>query len=162
MNLNLPIFCVAISLYASTPAAARSQYPVPTCGKSKREKIVGDRLKLPLPRGAVVKRITDADYSAYSIGFGAKQDRAWLSGVHGPLVSGEKAPEAWLSSSAEVSQRVWRHRKYEGIDARGKLTNGNYWRYFGQYGEVIQYYDVSAEAAAYFDSLIDKVCIAER
>jgi hypothetical protein len=62
-----------------------------------------------------------------------------------------------LSASSEVNQRTWRFKDLDGVDAKGKLANGNYWRFFGMFGESIQYYNVPSEAAAYFDRLIDSI-----
>jgi hypothetical protein len=61
----------------------------------------------------------------------------------------------------EVDGITWRFADLEGVDAKGKLANGNYWRYLGQYGESVRYYDVPVEAAAYFDGLLNKACFLD-
>jgi len=116
---------------------------------------------LTLPTGAILRKSNDVDYSAYSIGFGKKRNRVWMSGIFGPNASSGRVPENLLSSSVEIRQRTWKRGEFEGIDAQGRLRNGNYWRYFGQFGEEISYEDVPHEAARYFDGLINAVCFRE-
>jgi len=64
----------------------------------------------------------------------------------------------WLAASVDVTRRVWRFADLEGVDAKGKLANGNYWRHTGHSGESISYYDIGSNAAAYFDRIIDHAC----
>ena len=71
-------------------------------------------------------------------------------------------PEDLLTKSTDVTQRTWKRGDVSGIDTKGKLANGNLWRYFGQGNELIRYEDVPAEAAAFFDGLLDKVCFRDR
>ncbi len=108
-----------------------------------------------------MKEGRDIDYSDYAVGFGPKKSRVWLQGIYGPVATSGKAPEGWLSASVEVTRRTWRFADLEGVDVKGKLANGNYWRYFGQYGESVRYYDVPADAAAYFDGLLNNVCFLD-
>jgi hypothetical protein len=145
-----------------TVAAQSSQYSIPECNLSKSQKFVGDRLRLPLPKGAIIKTGRDIDYEDYYIGFGVKKNRVWLSGIYGPTATGGKVSNQWLTGSNDITQRIWKFSGGgEGIDVKGKLANGNYWRYLGQYGEAIKYYDVPAEAAAYFDKIIENLCYQE-
>ena len=162
MKLNIIILCIALLLCASSTVVAQNQYSLSACdSSSKSGKLLGDGFKLKLPKGAIVKKGRDVDYSDYAIGFGPKNNRVWLSGIYGPVATSGKAPDNWLSASAEVSQRTWKFAELEGVDAKGKLKNGNYWRYFGMFGESIRYYDVPKEAAAYFDGIIDNVCFLD-
>jgi hypothetical protein len=117
---------------------------------------------MSFPKGAIVRKGKDIDYSDYSIGFGKKKSRFWMSGIFGPTATSGQVPSKWIDSSKEVTKRTWKAGEFEGIDAKGKLANGNNWRYFGIYSEAIQYYDVSAEAALYFDNIINTVCFDER
>jgi len=162
MKLNFLMICIALIIFNSTFVMAQNQYSISACSSSsKSQKFVGDRLRLPLPASAIVKKGRDVDYSNYYIGFGKKKNRVWLSGISGPNATSGQVPKDWLSSSSDVSQRTWKFGEFEGVDAKGKLANGNYWRYFGQFGESLKYYDVSAEAAAYFDGIIDNLCYQE-
>lgn len=161
MKLNFIILCT-VFLCTSSSMVAQNQYFLPACdSSSKSGKLVGNRFKLKLPKGATLKKGRDIDYSDYAIGFGPKKKRVWLSGIYGPVATSGKVEADWLSASAEVSQRTWKFADLEGTDAKGKLKNGNYWRYFGMYGESISYYDVPSDAAAYFDSIIDNLCFLD-
>lgn len=162
MKVNILIICVVLYLCSSTSIVSQNQYPISTCNESRKSnKSVGERLRLPLPKCAYVKKAQDVDYEEYNIGFGPKTNRVWLEGIYGPSATVGEIPEGWEKSSVEITRRLWVYGEQHGVDARGKLPNGNYWRYFGTVGESIENYDVSAEAAAYFDSMIDKVCFLE-
>jgi len=137
---------------------AQNQYSVPACNFHKSKKFVGDRLRLPLPKGAKVKKGRDIDYEDYYIGFEKKKNRVWLSGIFGPNASGGEVSKDWLSSSSQVTQRTWKFGEDKGIDAKGKLANGNFWRYLGRYGEEFRYYNVPKDAAEYFDGIIENLC----
>jgi hypothetical protein len=162
MKLNSIILCVALLLCTSASVMAQNQYSLSACGSSSKSgKLLGGRFKLKLPKGAIVKKGRDVDYSNYAIGIGPKKGRVRLAGIYGPLATSGKVPADWLSASAEVSQRTWKFADLDGVDAKGKLKNGNYWRYFGIFGESIEYYDVSEEAATYFDGIINNVCFLD-
>jgi len=119
---------------------------------------VGGRIKLHLPKNAILTKGRDADYSDYAIGFDPKKGRVWLQGIYGPNATSGRVPDDWLAASVDVTRRVWRFADLEGVDAKGKLANGNYWRYTGHSGESISYYDIGSNAAAYFDRIIDHAC----
>jgi hypothetical protein len=152
------LFVVVSGCMCPATAPAQSQYSIPDCSLSESQKFAGDRLRLPLPKGAIIKRGRDADYEDYYIGFGVKKNRVWLSGIFGLTATVGKVSKEWLSISSDITERVWKSGGGEGVDVKGKLANGNYWRYLGLYGESIKYYDVPVEAAAYFDGIIENLC----
>ena len=160
MKLTVIILCLILCACSST--LAQEHYSLPACTSASRSgRVVGGRIKLRLPKGAILKQGRDIDYADYAVGFGPKKSRAWLQGIYGPVATSGIVPEEWLSASVEVTNRAWTFADLEGVDAKGKLANGHYWRYLGQYGESIRYYDVPAEAATYFDDLINKVCFLD-
>jgi hypothetical protein len=163
MKFQTVFIYVAFSLCSYIPILAQSQRIIPTCSETPETKIVlGNTLKLLVPKDAIINKDTlDVDYWWYSVGFGPEKNRVWLRGIYGLHATSGQVPQKWLSSSTKIARRTWKHGKYRGVDAKGKLRNGNYWRYFGQFNESIEYYDVSAEAAAYFDNIIDNVCFLE-
>jgi hypothetical protein len=155
------ILCL-VYLCAYPSVLPQDQYSIPACtAASPSGKILGGRIKLRLPKGAIVKKGRDVDYSDFAVGFGPKKSRVWLQGIYGPMATSGKVPEDWLSASVEVTRRTWKFTDLEGVDVKGKLANGNYWRYLGLYGESIKYYDVPADAAAYFDSLLNNACLLD-
>ena len=158
--LNLSLGIILFS-YSFISIVAQEKYTISPCNLPASNKFVGDRLILVLPKHSIVKKGQDVDYSNYFVGFGKKNNRVWLSGIFGPTATSGHVSDKQLSSSKNVLQKTWKFGEIEGTDTKGELPNGNFWRYFGQYGESIEYYDVSAEAAAYFDNLIDKVCYNE-
>jgi len=152
---------VSLLLFLSALTLAQSQYSLVACeSTAKPKQMLGLRLKLEVGKDAIVRKGRDVDYSNYAIGFD-KKNRAWLNGIFGPNATSGHVPREWLSASSEVSQRTWKIGDIKGVDAKGKLANGNYWRYFGMFGESIHYYDVPPDAAAYFDRVIDGVCFMD-
>lgn len=73
----------------------------------------------------------------------------------GPIANHAKVPADWLAASTEVVRKTWRHDRFDGVDVKGTLPDGNHWRYFCLCGESWRYYDVPMEAAVFFDRVID-------
>ena len=157
MTLKIVMLCIVV-LFAYRFASAQSQYSIPTCTSSSAARQVGGRIKLQLPKDAILTKGQDVDYSNYAIGFGPAKSRVWLEGIYGPTATSGTVPDDWLAASVGVTRRVWSFAELKGVDAKGKLANGNYWRYLGHLGESIKYHDVGSDAAAYFDSIIDRAC----
>jgi hypothetical protein len=163
MKLNPIILFSVLLIFGLAPAIAQSADIIPICtASSESKKMIGDRYLLTLPKRAKVKTGMDIDYSSYSISYGKKKNRVWLSEMFGPLVLGQIVPKDLIESSVKVTPRIWKRGDVTVSDKKGQLKNGNYWRYFGETGELIRYEDVSAEAAEYFDSIIDTVCFRAR
>jgi hypothetical protein len=158
MRLKFLLISYLLLICSCISTLAQSQYSIPACNFSKSQKFVGDRLRLPLPKGAIVKKGRDIDYEDYYIGFGKKKNRVWMEGIYGPFGSSGKVSEDWLSSSSDIIKRTWKSDKDKGVDIKGKLANGNYWRYIGRFGEAIHYYNVPKDAAEYFNSIMENLC----
>jgi hypothetical protein len=73
----------------------------------------------------------------------------------GPMDIAGEVPDEWVKESKSIQRRTlpvpWRN----GVDAKGTIADGHQWRYVSLCGESFDYHDVPAEAAAYFDRLID-------
>ena len=70
-------------------------------------------------------------------------------------------PNFLIESSKSYTETKWAFadaRLGGGVDVKGQLKNGNYWRFFGTVGQTAVYEDVSKQAADYFDSIIDNIC----
>lgn len=132
----------------------------PRCQPAVTDKHPGFSLRLSPPVKAIVSQGHDVDYGYFSIGYGPKRERVWLKGSgNGPYASLGVPPEGWLLNSREFSVRAFRSGSVEGMDIRGQANDGTYWRYAGVLlKESMSYSGVSAEAAAYFDNLIDGAC----
>lgn len=163
MKIKISIFCLLTLLANFNVVKAQEKYNLPACKSVENENLIGDRFRIQVPKKAILKKGQDVDYSQYFIGFGKKRNRVWLSGIFGPLATSGKPTKDYTESSLEVMQKTWVFEGFEeGVDIKGKLKNGNYWRYFGAFGEAIKYYDVSLEAANYFDSILDGICYQKR
>lgn len=154
---------VCLLLCVSALTVAQSQYSLVPCESSANTKdMLGLTLKLKVDKDAIVRKGHDVDYTYYDVGFGENNKRAWLKGIYGVNATSGQVPREWLSASPESKVRTWKFAELQGVDAKGKLANGNYWRYFGMFGESIYYYNVPPDAAAYFDHVIDTMCVMPR
>ena len=158
MKTKFLIFCFLTIILSFNVVRSQDKYNLPPCKPSNLKSYFGERFIVQIPKKAILKNQHDVDYFQYFIGFGKKKNRVWLSGIHGPNASEGRIPKDYLEESSEFFQRTWVYDDLQGADVKGKLKNGNYWRYFGAFGEEIHYYNVPLEAANYFDSILDGIC----
>jgi hypothetical protein len=143
--------------------ASGSDWVIPSCSNSKpNEKRTGDKLKVVVPKGAVVSKGGDVDYSSYSIAYNLNSFRARMEGIYGPHATSGYPSRNLLLNSEMFTERRWKFEDFEGVDMRGRSQDGTYWRYLGIIGECIEYRGVSKEAADFFDRIIDGVCFDKR
>ena len=157
----IKVFSLMCLLISTTLSQTREPRSIRECSPSDKRESVGWWLRLPLPEKAIVKKGSDVDYQSYSIGFGDKKNRVWLWGGYGPTWSSGEVPNSLIESSKSYTETKWAFadaRLGGGVDVKGQLKNGNYWRFFGTVGQTAVYEDVSKQAADYFDSIIDNIC----
>ena len=152
------ILTVAI-VVASIGSVFGQRSVVPICSKpTDAEKLVGFEIKLLIPKDTPVEQGRDGDYVYWRIVFGQDKVHYQLNGFSGlQAYYGEPSREN-IKASRKFTRRYWAHNKLRGVDARGTFRSGKLWRDFGMFGEVVWYYKVSPEAAAYFDQLIATAC----
>jgi hypothetical protein len=112
------------------------------------------------PKGDTAPSGGDVVFWRENVGYTVQKKSYQLNETYevlGPMATSGKVPNDWLAASIAVTRRSWKRSGFGGVDAKGKLRNGNHWRYFYQCGESLKYYDVPAEAAAFFDRMIDGV-----
>ena len=100
----------------------------------------------------------DLDYGARSYYIETKAGPKGIRHGSGPL---------W-SFGMPSDQDIWRSVKYEeatydfgGLtitDARGELSNGQWWRFLGKFGESASYSDVDEATAKILDGFLDTAC----
>jgi hypothetical protein len=73
----------------------------------------------------------------------------------GPMDKPGEIPDDWVAASKSVKRRSLPNDWRNAIDASGTLPNGRQWRYASLCGEALEYHDVPAEVATYFDRIID-------
>jgi len=96
-------------------------------------------------------------YWVESIGRTVNAQTFELANVLGPMDQRGQVPDDWVAASTAVKRRNLPDDARHPIDVTGTLANGHHWRYASLCGESLQYHDASAEAAGYFDRLIDGV-----
>lgn len=152
------VLLVSVFLVGNLSLPAQEKYLLTECDDKTQSKVtLGDRLKLVVPKGARTNKGRDVDYAEYRVGFPATRGWVWLSGIYGPTATSGQPPRT-MTEQTVVSRRAWSFKDVEGIDISGRTATGNYWRYIGMYGEAIKYFDVSREAAEYFNGMLDAVC----
>src|SRR6476659_10099023 len=120
------VLSISLLLFVSALTSAQSQYSLAACKSSgKTNDMLGLRFKVKIDKQMSVRKGRDVDYSSYAVRFGEKQKRAWMNGIYGPNATSGQVPREWLSGSSEVNQRTWRYADFHGVDAKGKLANGN-------------------------------------
>jgi hypothetical protein len=105
------------------------------------------------------RQARDIDYGARNYYIETDQGPRGIRHGSGPM---------W-SFGIPLDSDVWRTENYEEvrydlhgvtiIDARGKLANGNRWRYLGMAGESASYSDVDEATAKILDRFLDGACV---
>ncbi|MCM3869453.1 MAG: hypothetical protein ND895_01980 [Pyrinomonadaceae bacterium] len=138
------------------------RHVIPVCPTlTEADQLVGWKIKLVVPKATTVDHGRDVDYSYWSIEFGHDKDRYELNGFNGLNVGNGEADRDYIARSRKLTRRYWTHNKLRGADSSGTFKNGKRWRNFGIFGEVIFYYNVPGDVAAYFDRLIATACIVD-
>ena len=133
---------------------------IPVCPRpSDTEKLIGFEIKFIVPKDTVVAQGSDTDYVAWGIQFSGETKRFPLQGFQGNRVGNGEPSRDTIAASPKFTRRYWvAHNKRGGVDSPGTLKNGKFWRNFGMTGENVWYYDVPADAAAFFDRIFGTAC----
>jgi hypothetical protein len=158
MTLKAPLLLLLIMVTGHVSAQSLHSSIAICYQPPANQKLVGFNIKLSVPNDMSVNVSQDVDYEVYRILFGSGNNGFQLSGFSGLNVGNGEVTRFYLDGSRKFTRRYWRHDKRHGVDARGTLKNGRFWRYFGMFGETLSYYNVPADAAAYFDRILDSAC----
>lgn len=135
----------------------------PICAKTgSYEGIDGWGASFQFPRVSGVKASPqgrDSDYASRDYFVETKSGPKGIRHGSGPM---------W-SFGIPVDQDVWRSVDYEEItydfdgrtilDARGRMSKGNRWRYLGKFGESAWFSDVDEATAKILDMVLDGACV---
>lgn len=117
--------------------------------------------------GEPAEQSGDVDFSGYLIPHTSAGKTHYLRTMSGAVCcSGHPLADEYLDSLT-LSERGWliklERRRIDGLDARGVATNGTLWRWVGPLlGEFAEYKGVDAEAAKYFDAILDSICFQSK
>ena len=127
----------------------------------RRIKVDMDLVEFFVPRFAHVSKGGDFEgHVWHDIWFGPEQNRTRLIIVYGQHPAGlawEHEPPAdivWTTTH-------WSCRDIDGKDGRAVAADGRRWRFRTLLSGVAQYDGVSAEAAEYFDKILDSMCCGQ-
>lgn len=119
---------------------------------------LGWLLRVPVPRGASVERSRGLHGAGWNIKVRSKKRRIKLNGYGGQYAHSYPSDDLILTAT-ELTIQTWRSGKEEGVDLRGRASDGTRWRYFAVFGEEVQYSGVSDEEANMLDNIIDGACV---
>ncbi|MGP0021197.1 MAG: carboxypeptidase-like regulatory domain-containing protein [Candidatus Sulfotelmatobacter sp.] len=139
-----------------------SGWKVPRCTEEQqRQRRYGDRLRFQAPRSAKAKKgEPDADNWRVFLSFPGNRKEGLII-WSGPLLGGGFgyiAPEQWYKEASTVLERS--DREFGIIDVRGTTPGGRHWRSISWMTDIVWYHDASAEAAQFFDRIIDSGCLS--
>lgn len=125
------------------------------CAESLSSKWTVDGRSESNPKPAAAPQSRDVPTWGEGLNYTWEKKTYRLREMLGPMANSGEIPDDWLAASTSVVRRSWNHNHIDGMDLKGKLSNGNQWRYFSLCGESWSYYDVPTEAAVFFDRVID-------
>ncbi len=145
----------------------QSAWIIPACRGRAIE--LGFHFNVVVPSGTKVVTGTESANSTVKIRFGAESSKEWLILGTGPTWGSGLPVKEELDSLVEIADRDLRlpptydkrdpeGLSVDGVDIRGRLKDGSYWRLTGHAFESISYRDVSDAAARFFDSIIATLC----
>ena len=132
---------------------------IPECAKKSDGKIVGENLKISVPKGFKGKKGNDVDYSAFSL-FPKNEQKYVLFGISGANASSGYPRDEWINSTGKLNIRTITNGKREiGFDYFGQTNDGKYWRYVQIIDEYISYLVDTSERKEIFDKIIESACV---
>jgi hypothetical protein len=124
------------------------------------------RFTLP-PKTASPKSYFDVDYGGEFVTIKLDGKTFSMRTMSGSMCcAGRPLPGQYLDSR-NIVERAWRlkanERVFDGMDSRGIAADGTLWRWVGPLlGELAEYQDANEQAAKFFDSILDTMCVAPK
>ena len=135
--------------------ARQAPWMPPTCDATAAKRF-GERMQFIPPSGAQLRSGADIDYRTVSL----RRGRSWLTFGTGQLWTWGLPVTQTFKEMAHVDERdVIFSPEVEAAEYRGTLRNGNRWRTITMFFESIEYYNATPSDAAYFDRIIDTLCL---
>lgn len=155
------------------PVTSDSTFNLPTCSEKyhvqdqdlirgrhvpKNVRLLGFSHLLPIPVEARIKNSHDIDYSKHVISFPHNKKEHMIT-HDGPLWGAYYPSVNLLKNVAHLQERALSTGE-DSEEMRGVLSNGHRFRWIGGNFDDAYYYDVSPEAAEFFDHIIDQMCFS--
>jgi hypothetical protein len=112
----------------------------------------GGSLAFRLPAGADVERGRDIDYGIAILHYG---DHSLIVGDGPHWSTGLPSLEGVVELTERDVMAPW---DVSVGEYRGVRADGSHWRYIGLFGATAEYDGADADAASYFDSVLDSLC----
>jgi hypothetical protein len=127
--------------------------------KPKGVTLYGDAHLYPVPDSAAVEHKSDVDYGAEIVSYRKGRKNHMLI-YRGYSYLGEYPDVHLFDNVNEFTERALSTAE-NTEEIKGTLKNGHQFRWIGASFGTAFYYDVTSEAAEYFDRIIDKGCILD-
>ena len=139
----------------------KSVWRLPRCRNvsDERSPLIGGGLKVRLPGNRYRGPVSGDHDTHWFIDFSEDYSLHIVSGPnwHSGLPLG-----SWLDESTRFEHRGWVSGDLQGLDVSGETSNGKKWRWVGaMVSDAVSYHDVPAEAAGFFDAVIDTACFGQ-
>ena len=121
-------------------------------------RLLGFSHLLPVPVKTHVKDYHDIDYGMHVISFPRNKIEHMIT-HDGPLWGAYYPFVDLLKNVIHLQERALSTGE-DSEEMRGVLSNGNKFRWIGGRFDDAYYYDVSPEAAIFFDRIIDEMCFS--
>lgn len=121
-------------------------------------RLLGFSHLLPIPVKTEIKNRHDIDYGVHVISFPHNKKEHMVT-HDGPVWGAFYPPVDLLKNLTQVQERALSTGE-NSEEMRGVLSNGRKFRWIGGKFDDVYYYDVSREAAIFFDDIIDQMCFS--
>jgi hypothetical protein len=132
-----------------------------TCSTVNKSDWTGRKMRFPITKIKGVIKETGEDSNALKVEYSRQSERSFMNMFWGTMATNGLPPEELILASKSYLIRSIKFNKWLGIEFKGELENGRFWRYIGREGESISYSSSSREASKYFDSIIKRMCISD-
>jgi hypothetical protein len=139
-----------------------TEWRIPKCPAAERDRTFGMIFRLPVPSSMKIQgKGCSVDACVSEIHFTEQTGATstmWIT--VGSAIGGD---DGWPAAdgAATITERHLISGEDKGIDSRGTLHNGRFWRDVASWYGAVRYTNVSAESAAAFDRIIDAACYAD-
>ena len=145
-----------------------SDWIISQCEKAAANRTIGSEMRFTLPpKTAPAESYHDVDYGGEFVTTKIDGKTFSMRTMRGAMCCGGRPLPSRYLNSRNIVERAWtlkaNGRVFDGMDSRGIAADGTLWRWVGPLlGEQAEYQDANEQAAKFFDSILDTMCIAPK
>jgi hypothetical protein len=146
---------------------AATEWKVQLCTEPPAATTIGFEMQFTLPKNVSLSSYSDVDYGGRVVQFDADGKTFSLRTMNGAVCCGGHPDRDLYLNSTTETERAWivrvGQRTFDGLDSRGVAKDGTSWRWVGPLlGEMAEYSGANEQAAKFFDSILDTLCVRPR